>query len=117
MIVLEESHYADLYPLLDVITPLQINSSEASLKHLPSVKTVKSPIFEIGLVPTVSLQLHDYRVEYDMDEQDLAFASTLSCSLDLFELVMDRLEKEWFELVLHSHLGQGHSKGLPTRLD
>lgn len=48
------------------------------------------------------------RIEYDMDEQDEAWLSILNqqlrnkkdgrCTLDFFELIMDRLEKLWFEL-------------------
>ncbi|KAJ3354696.1 nuA3 HAT complex component nto1 [Kappamyces sp. JEL0680] len=49
------------------------------------------------------------RVEYDMDEQDrnwlVAFNGRLKklgekeCSFELFEFIMDQLEKEWFDLV------------------
>ncbi|KAG6840128.1 hypothetical protein C0991_008687, partial [Blastosporella zonata] len=48
------------------------------------------------------------QVEYDMDEQDKAWLDTLNAerkkdqlsniSYELFEIVMDRLEKEWFDL-------------------
>ena len=48
------------------------------------------------------------RVEYDMDEQDKAYLELLNderkklgfkeCSEDLFEVIMDRLEKQWFDL-------------------
>ena len=49
------------------------------------------------------------RVEYDMDEQDKCWLTNmnkhrrreghLEVAEGFFELVMDRLEKEWFELV------------------
>ncbi|KAI8923392.1 hypothetical protein BC831DRAFT_471340 [Entophlyctis helioformis] len=48
------------------------------------------------------------RVEYDMDEQDRAWLAAVNaehrkqgqreCSEDLFELIMDHIEKEWFDL-------------------
>ncbi|KAJ1343023.1 hypothetical protein BSLG_002448 [Batrachochytrium salamandrivorans] len=48
------------------------------------------------------------RVEYDMDEQDRAWLNTFNaerrqrccriCTEDLFEAVMDHIEKEWFDL-------------------
>ena len=39
------------------------------------------------------------RVEYDMDHQDRVFlTSARCCSMDVFEFLMDFLEKEWYEL-------------------
>jgi NuA3 HAT complex component NTO1 len=53
-------------------------------------------------------------VEYDMDEQDQEWLSALNAerrrdgidtvSYEFFEIVMDKLEKEWFDLVGSSSL-------------
>lgn len=56
----------------------------------------------------------DRTVEYDMDEQDIKWLTALNnarqmdglepVSEDVFETIMDRLEKEWFDLVLLQHI-------------
>ena len=54
------------------------------------------------------------QVEYDMDEQDLAWLEGINrervqvgqdpVSCQLLEVAMDRFEKEWFDLVSHACL-------------
>lgn len=56
------------------------------------------------------------QVEYDMDEQDKEWLDTLNAdrrkeqldpiSYEAFEIIMDRLEKEWFDLVSRAPASQ-----------
>ncbi|EPT02926.1 hypothetical protein FOMPIDRAFT_1047297 [Fomitopsis schrenkii] len=67
----------------------------------------KRPVHYIRYIEPLESELAE-QVEYDMDEQDQEWLNTVNAerkkenqgavSYELFEIIMDRLEKEWFDL-------------------
>ncbi|KAI0726340.1 PHD-zinc-finger like domain-containing protein [Fomitopsis betulina] len=67
----------------------------------------KRPVHYIRYIEPLESELSE-QVEYDMDEQDQEWLNTVNAerkkenqgavSYELFEIIMDRLEKEWFDL-------------------
>jgi len=67
----------------------------------------KRPEHYIRYIEPLESELAE-QVEYDMDEQDQEWLDTVNAerkkdghgavSYELFEIIMDRLEKEWFDL-------------------
>ena len=68
-----------------------------------------SRITELAVLPEPIESDLNNQVEYDMDEQDQEWLDMVNVerkksqvgtvSSELFEILMDKLEKEWFELV------------------
>lgn len=71
-------------------------------------KEWKMPSHYIRYIEPIESELA-LQVEYDMDEQDREWVDQVNqdrqahnldrLSYELFEVIMDKLEKEWFELV------------------
>ncbi|KAH6561542.1 hypothetical protein BASA62_009738 [Batrachochytrium salamandrivorans] len=81
-------------PRLSVLPPLSLEAFKSQLINFLRLEPSEDDLAE--------------RVEYDMDEQDRAWLNTFNaerrqrccriCTEDLFEAVMDHIEKEWFDL-------------------
>ncbi|PLW23785.1 hypothetical protein PCASD_08751 [Puccinia coronata f. sp. avenae] len=93
-------------------TDLPLSNSDHSIKHLNnfgynSSNTCELPTSYIRWVQPAEDE-RERGCEYDMDEQDLEWLHVLNMdrkrlsqepvTCELFEIIMDRLEKEWFRL-------------------
>ncbi|WAR53179.1 hypothetical protein PtB15_2B610 [Puccinia triticina] len=98
-------------------TDIQFSNSDQCIKHLKnygynSANTCELPPSYIRWIQPAEDEL-ERGCEYDMDEQDLEWLQALNIdrkrlsqepvTCELFEIVMDRLEKEWFRLSQRMH--------------
>ncbi|KAJ3360878.1 Bromodomain and PHD finger-containing protein 1 [Allomyces arbusculus] len=75
--------------------PMLDDADAAAVRYLP-----RQPSF--SLPESTYLTYHDSdHVEYDMDDRDRQWTDAHQIGHDLFEVVMDTLEKEWHHLTAH----------------
>jgi hypothetical protein len=106
-------------PLLKVKGSLA-DLPQVSYRELKRNERVPSPMIKLPFDRTSNFYMRyiepseddlDRRAEYDMDEQDFCWLREMNehrkdedlpaVTEDVFEIVIDQLEKEWFHLVYH----------------
>lgn len=94
----EELHYKQVYPNFDALQKLQIhNSVENVINKSEHEFNFKFP--EIQFTERYEKNPVDFsQVDYNIDGRDLDFLDDQKIHIDtsLFELIMDRIEKEWY---------------------
>ncbi|ELA48177.1 hypothetical protein VCUG_00415 [Vavraia culicis subsp. floridensis] len=90
----EEVEYTKIYPDLNVHTNLHI-TNELSLTGPPPPTKCATPVFATEYTHH---SVNFTNIDYNADSYDLAFLAEygIKMPVSLFELIIDRLEKEWY---------------------